>query len=400
VLYRPEAFEPLTDEPWDAGRVARGIRAIVADADEAFAGDDLWPAGEWDAWSLPQPLTGLYAGAAGVVWAVETLRRRGHADTRLDLARGARTVLDRWRAEPCLPRGIDLPAAAEAGLLLGETGVLLTLWRLTSDAAVAGDLDRRVGESAASEADDVMWGTPGTLVAARAMHAWTGEARWADARRALADVLLERRSADGLWTQRLYGEEYQGLAPAHGVVGNALALLSGGDLLSGERRRELHEQTSAILGRTAVVEGGRANWPTSAGQELVGEDGEIRLQWCSGAPGIVASAAGYLAEELLLAGGELVWEAGPHGPEKGSSICHGTAGSGYAFLKLFDRTGDELWLDRARRFAVHALAQVERARRDRGRGRYSLWTGDLGVALFAADGLDVRTGYPVLEALD
>src|SRR5215216_5740768 len=108
MLYRAEAFEPLTDEPWDGERVATAIRRIVADADEGFAGDDLWPADDWDAWTLPQPLTGLYAGAAGVVWALDTLRRRGHADTRLDLARGARTVLDRWRAEPSLPRGTDV----------------------------------------------------------------------------------------------------------------------------------------------------------------------------------------------------------------------------------------------------------------------------------------------------
>jgi DUF1680 family protein len=82
--------------------------------------------------------------------------------------------------------------------------------------------------------------------------------------------------------------------------------------------------------------------------------------------------------------------------EKGPGICHGTAGNGYAFLKLFARTGDERWLERARRFAMHALEQVER----RGRGRYSLWTGDPGVALFAADCLDARSAYPVLEAWD
>ena len=108
---------------------------------------------------------------------------------------------------------------------------------------------------------------------------------------------------------------------------------------------------------------------------------------------MVASAAAYLEEELLLAGARLTWQAGPPGMEKGSSICHGTAGNGYAFLKTFERTGDEEWLDRARRFAVHALEQVER----RGRGRYSLWTGDLGVALYAADCLEPRTAYPILE---
>jgi hypothetical protein len=78
--------------------------------------------------------------------------------------------------------------------------------------------------------------------------------------------------------------------------------------------------------------------------------------------------------------------------EKGSGICHGTASQGYGFLSAFERTGDECWLDDARRFAMHALGQVKR----RGRGRYSLWTGDVGVALYAADCLDATPRYPFL----
>ena len=71
----------------------------------------------------------------------------------------------------------------------------------------------------------------------------------------------------------------------------------------------------------------------------------------------------------MLAGAELTWQAGPPpGNEKGPGICHGTAGNGYAFLKAFERTGDERWLDRARRFAAHALGQVRRLRSERGRG--------------------------------
>ena len=110
-------------------------------------------------------------------------------------------------------------------------------------------------------------------------------------------------------------------------------------------------------------------------------------------------AAPYLDEELLLAGAELVWRAGPGSMTKGPGICHGTAGNGYALLRTFGRTGDERWLERARRFAVHALGQVERWRELRGRGRYSLWTGDLGAALFAADCLDARTEVPVVDYL-
>jgi hypothetical protein len=41
---------------------------------------------------------------------------------------------------------------------------------------------------------------------------------------------------------------------------------------------------------------------------------------------------------------------------------------------------------------------VRRLRAQRGRGRYSLWTGDLGVALYLADCLDARAAYPLLDA--
>jgi hypothetical protein len=63
----------------------------------------------------------------------------------------------------------------------------------------------------------------------------------------------------------------------------------------------------------------------------------------------------------------------------------------------FARTRDEKWLDRARRFAVHALDQVRRLRAERGRGRYSLWTGDLGVAIYAVECLDGGSVYPFFD---
>jgi lantibiotic modifying enzyme len=239
-----------------------------------------------------------------------------------------------------------------------------------------------------------MWGAAGTLIAARAMLEWTGEDRWRDAVRETVEALWSRRGEDGLWTQRLYGQELRGLTPPHGLVGIVQALAP---VLDDERRATLEHDTAAILERTAVVEDGHANWPPRDRPTLPGPDGQIRLQWCAGAPGIVVGAAGYLDEELLLAGAELCWKAGPHGVDKGPSICHGTAGNGYALLAAFERTGDERWLDRARLFAVHALDQARRERADRGRGRYSLWTGDLGVALYAASCLEARAAYPVLD---
>jgi hypothetical protein len=73
---------------------------------------------------------------------------------------------------------------------------------------------------------------------------------------------------------------------------------------------------------------------------------------------------------------------------KGANLCHGTAGNGYACLALLRRTGDERWLTRAREFAMHAAGQVARSRSEDGRGRYTLWTGNLGTALYLADCID------------
>jgi uncharacterized protein (DUF924 family) len=62
---------------------------------------------------------------------------------------------------------------------------------------------------------------------------------------------------------------------------------------------------------------------------------------------------------------------------------------------LFEQTGDEEWLGRARAFAMHALAQVEHTRMEYGRGRYTLWTGDAGAALYLADCLDGMPRLPL-----
>jgi lantibiotic modifying enzyme len=336
----------------------------------------------------------LYVGAAGVLWALDDLRRRGLAETRLDLPEVALRTLQLFRERPDFAKGMKLPSPRESSLLQGETGILLVAWRLEPSDELADGLYARVRANVENEAEEVMWGTPGTLIASHAMLAWTGEERWREAWHESADALWSRRDAEGLWTQRLYGQEVRSLTPPHGLVGNVQALLP---LLDEKRREALKSDTGALLERTAFIEDRLANWPPRERPTLPGPDGQIRVQWCAGGPGIVIAAADYLDEELLLAGAELAWQAGPHGMEKGPGICHGTAGNGYAFLNVFERTGDERWLDRARRFAMHALQQVERGRADRGRGRYSLWTGDAGVALYAADCLDGRAVYPVLD---
>ena len=346
MLWDPAAHEPLAGE-WDEGAALAAIRAIVADAEMAFdRGWHIHPRdfepGDHDLWR------GTHIGGAGVVDAFRRLEERGH----IELQRDYLEYLEGLKPDKPGP-----------GLMLGETGILLVRQRLSPSEATAARLRELVAENTSSEARELLVGSPGTMLAAR-------ELGFDDLWQESAERLLAARDSEtGLWEQTLRGKTGVYLGAAHGFAGCVLAL---GEFDGAADTARSH----------AIVEDGLANWPASADGQLVRND-TIRVQWCHGAPGMIAGLGDVLDEDLALAGGELTWRAGPI--VKSPGLCHGTAGNGYAFLTLFERTGDELWLDRARQFAAHAIDQVERTRAKYGRGWHTLWTGDLGVALYLAD---------------
>jgi hypothetical protein len=324
---------------WDETTAREGIEAIVADADEAFDGTG-WPAHPLDGEVLPNEAVSLYLGAAGVIWA---LRRLG---SRLEVA---------W---PEAGAAWDNPS-----LLVGESGMLLV------SRADDARLQHLIDMNADNTACEILWGAPGTMLAAR--H--TG----LDATRS-AELLLQQWDATtGLWTQRWDARERQVLGAVHGFAGNVHALRGWVD------DDELRRRVEPVLRAHAVWDGNTANWPPQ-----IGEDAN-RIQWCHGAPGIVAAIGDLMPEDLLLAGAELTWRNGPL--DKGPGLCHGTAGNGYALLKTYALTGDALWLERARFFAMAALDQLQQ--------RYSLMTGDIGAALFVRSCIDADARFPIMDVV-
>lgn len=380
-LFDPAAHEAPTDQPWAPDRARAAIRAIADDAESAFA--DGWRTHPIDSDSEEDTVRrfrSVYLGGAGVISALAALQRRGLIELRRDYV-------------PYLEQPFDSDFATyddERSLWMGETGIRLVLQRLAPSQENADRVAELVAANAHDERLEVMWGSPGTMLAAEAMHGLTGEPRWHQLWSESAEWLREQwDSGTNLWTQHLYGHVKQFVGPAHGFAGCVVALAA-------HPNDELHRRAASALRSLAVEADGMANWPPVALEGLADNPrGEIRVQWCHGAPGMVTSLAGIARgddehDRLLRAGGELTWRAGPL--VKGANLCHGTAGNGYAFLALFERTGDALWLERARAFAMHAIAQVERARAEHGQGRYTLWTGDPGTALYLADCLDGTMG--------
>ena len=368
-LFRPGEHEPLAPEEWDESRAEEAIRGIVADAEAAFDGSR-WPWHPRDGDEDEDP-NDVYFGGAGVIWALHELGSTGWEDAAL-------AFIDRQRARPPLDE-----FTVETSYSFGELGINLVAYRLTGDAGVADRVHDLVLAQPDSETNEMMVGTPGSMLAAEAMLAWTGDQRWDDAWNAASERVEAARDPDGLWTQHLGAQEARYLGPAHGYAGNMRALANRG-----------RAPEPANLEPYLLSGDGLANWQPHEGAR----PDQIRVQWCHGAPGMVATLGDLLDLELAVAGGELTWRAGPLA--KGPGLCHGTAGNAYAFLVLHRRTGDELWLERARAFAMHAIGQVERERAAVGRGRYSLFTGDIGVALFLRHLIDGEERFPTMGPFD
>ena len=182
----------------------------------------------------------------------------------------------------------------------------------------------------------------------------------------------------------------------HGFAATALPLIRGRNLLHADAWSAWEACIVNTVRCTADRRGTHVNWRPEL--DDASDARKKLLQFCHGAPGFVVCLAGLPStalDDLLLAAGETIWAAGPL--IKGSNLCHGTGGNGYAFLKLYQRTHDSMWLQRARSFAMHGIAQTEDAAHRHGQLRYSLWTGDLGFAIYLWDCLRAQAQFPTLD---
>jgi Lanthionine synthetase C-like protein len=397
VLFDPARHEPLLPIAWDEGRVRTAIAHIVNDTESRFSASAYWPIHPSDAdGGKTQPLYDLYFGACGVLWALHYLRAVGACDLRRSYAECVEALLPLNRESLA-----SFGSAEFASYLGGDTGILLLSYGLNPARTTAQRLETLIESNLDHPARELMWGSPGTMLAALFLHRRDGDARWADlfrttARKLWSQLIWSPEYRCHYWTQDMYGQQSTYLDAVHGFVATALPLIGGRHLLGEEEWVAWEQCITNTVRRTATTEGPLANW--RAWLDLQGRAPKMLMQFCHGAPGFVVCLADFPAtalDDLLIAGGEAVWHVGPLA--KGANLCHGTGGNGYAFLKLYARTGDGKWLDRARAFAMHAIAQSEADARQHGQRRYSLWTGDLGLAIYLWDCIHGSAEFPTLD---
>lgn len=407
-LYQAARHERLVGTEWNAGRAQDAIDRIVADANRIFDPDRLWPIHPLDRSPErpPDSIKHIYHGAAGVIWALDYLNETGAAPLKRDYLPTVRQLIPRIRGDlDKYPELRKYMGAEVASYLLGEAGILLLQFKLAPSERVAlqlhGHLEAMIGGPRG-----IAWGGAGAMLTALFMYERTDDLRWKDLFVRSFEALWNQLNYSDdarchLWTSSLYGVTEMRLGAIHGFAANAFVMLRGRHLLAPDLADEMLRRIHATVHATALVQGAHANWPNNAGPTTRPAPLPLVVQHCNGAPGVINSLAEFPndarrpIDALLSQAGALVWDAGP--PAKMPGLCHGASGSGYAFLKLYVRTGDNRWLDRARKFAMHAIDQSDRALEQHGQRKYSLWTGDLGLAIYLWDCVRATSKFPTLE---
>jgi lantibiotic modifying enzyme len=271
----------------------------------------------------------LYDGFTGVAWAIELLRGPlglvvdDDPNDPVDEALAAYVSRTPWR------RDYDL--------ISGLAGIGVYVLERSPSPQRTALLERivdRLSETSMRTADGITWHTP-------------------------PELLVD-------WQRELYPAGYYNLGLSHGVAGviALLGRLHGEGIAAPQVRTLLDGAVSWLLSMENPAES-----PSRFGTRWTGVPGErrepwSRVSWCYGDLGIAAA--------LLAAArhaGEPSWEREAlriardvaRRPVQGSGvadagICHGAAGNGHVFNRLYQATGDALFLDAARAWFESALA--------------------------------------------
>ncbi len=139
------------------------IAEVVADAEAAFDGGwPVHPQDRGDPREASRRFRSLYLGGAGVVAALHQLSQRGFAEPQREYISYLEDSLD---AAPDFPE-----EDGQRSLWMGEVGIRLVLQRLKPSAPNLEKLARLISANERDERSELMWGSPGTILAGRELE--------------------------------------------------------------------------------------------------------------------------------------------------------------------------------------------------------------------------------------
>jgi eukaryotic-like serine/threonine-protein kinase len=284
-----------------------------------------------------------------------------------------------------------------AGLFHSAAGLHCVRGLIANANANQGELTRAVSDFAASSKSrsdkwDLTLGRAGVLLgstllfeSARQPHA--AVRKYGDR---LSSALTRELAAAGSVTT---SQRITALGIAHGWAGGLYALLRWASATHRAPAAWVMEQLEE-LASCAQISGRGAVWPRFRAQT----DPSLEGTWCNGGTGLVflwlLAAESCADDRFIRLAEDAGWSVADRPFDRAVDLCCGSAGRAYAFLALYRRTGDSVWLNRAKRFAAHAVSESD----PDAPTAHRLYKGALGVALLINELEDPRRArMPLFE---
>ena len=161
-MYDVTRHEPLIEAEWNQELALAAIDRIVRDTHARFDRQKLWPIHPLDKITdePTKPFRMLYFGAAGVIWALDHLRVVGATAMQRDFKDALIDLAAKNRAE------MQLRAPHTYSYFMGDVGIQLVQWRISPSDALADQIFQAVEANMTNPARELMWGAPGTMLAA------------------------------------------------------------------------------------------------------------------------------------------------------------------------------------------------------------------------------------------
>ena len=288
----------------------------------------------------------------------------------------------------------------QAAFLVGESGLLLLRHSLGPSDDVANALHALLA-GLVGDVRGLVWGGAGAMLAAIFMHERTGEDRWANLYAAHFDALWQswvpdEASGAWLWEQDLYGVKERRLGALHGFMANATAMLRGRNLIEPDRFAEARSRILQTVHATAV-DAGRPDQLAARPGRRAGTHARPALHGRARDDHRLGRAGRGLRARRAPSPKPANWSGRPGRPSSSPA-------SATAFQEAASRSSSSspapanaLWLARSRAFAMHAIEQGDRAGARFGQRIFSLWFGDVGLAVYLLDCIEATAQFPTLD---
>lgn len=189
------------------------------------------------------------------------------------------------------------------------------------------------------------------------------------------------------------GERITYLGIAHGWAGMLYAALNWHRAASVDLPRAAEERLQQLI-ECGEAAGRGIRWPWVLPQGRQGGPAVHVPGWCNGSAGYIfmltAAHAVFRDDAYLKTAERAAWYAW-ESADSISNLCCGLAGQAYGLLNFYKHTGESIWLDRARELASRAAAWDTARYVSMNLAPESLYKGEMGVALLAADLADPQS---------